>query len=168
MTDEAPGDVAIEAAESDDVDALADLWVELARDQRRHGSHLLPEENRARVREAMLRHVVSDTARVARRDGDIVGFVTFGRESEHYRQDTTRGIVHNIYVAADHRYEGIGSALLAAAERTLASRGVDVVGLQAMATNEAAREFYRANGYDAHRVELEKPVESDTLTTDDG
>lgn len=167
MSGGGPADVAIGSADSDCVDELADRWVELARDQRRHGSHLLPAENRTRVREAMLRHVVGDTVRVARRDGDVVGFVTFGQESEHYQQDVTRGIVHNIYVAAGHRGEGVGSALLAAAEDSLADRGVDAVALQAMASNEAARAFYRTNGYDPHRVELEKSVESDTLTTDD-
>ncbi|MFQ3319762.1 MAG: ribosomal protein S18 acetylase RimI-like enzyme [Natronomonas sp.] len=168
MAPSPPADVSIEAAESDDASAFADLWVDLAADQRQHGSHLRPSANRGRIREAMLQHVVTDTVLLAERDGDIVGFVTFGRESESFEQDVTRGLVHNIYVTAGHRGEGIGSALLAAAEETLAERGVDSVALQAMAANDEAREFYRRHGYDPHRIELEKAVESDSLTTDDG
>jgi len=168
VTSSAPADVTVELADSDDADALADLWVDLAANQRQHGSHLLASDNRTRVHETMLKHVVTHTAVVARRDGDVVGFVTFGQESESFAQDVTRGIVHNIYVAAGHRGEGVGSALLAAAEETLAGRGVDTLGLQAMAANDAARAFYRRHGYELHRVEFEKPAESDTLTTDDG
>ena len=168
MSPDPPADVAVGFADSADAAALADLWVGLATDQRRHGSHLLPEENRTRVRETMLRHAVTDTALVARRDGEVVGFVTFGQETESFEQDVTRGVVHNIYVRAGDRGEGIGSELLATAEEVLVSRGVDTLSLQAMAPNDAARTFYRRHGYEPHRVELEKPAESDTLTTDDG
>ena len=176
---DAPPGYRIEAGEADDADALSTLWVALADDQRRHGSHLLAAPNRDRIREAMLQHAVADTVLVAREqangdgadgdgaDGDIVGFVTFGGESEEYTQDVARGIVHNIYVREGDRGAGVGTALLLAAERTLGERGVDAVALQAMAANEGARRFYRRNGYEAHRVELEKPLESDSLTTDD-
>lgn len=167
MTPEPAADVTVEPADSDDVEGMVERWVELAAGQRRHGSHLLADANRARVRETMLRHVVADGARVARRDGAIVGVATFERESEQYVQDVDRGVVTTLYVEAAHRGEGIGSALLAAAERALAGRGVDVVCLEAMAANDAARAFYRANGYDRHRVELETRVESDTSTTSD-
>lgn len=181
MPIEPPADVRIVSAEREDADALAELWVELASDQREHGSHLLPEENRTRIREALLQHVVTDTIFVARRRADegdaenaedaedtVIGFVSFGLESERYRQDVSRGIVHNIYVRPADRGEGIGTALLDAAESALADRGADTVGLQAMASNEKAREFYRRNGYEPHRVEFEKTTESDSLTTDDG
>lgn len=180
MAPEPPADVRIESAEREDADALAARWVELAKDQREHGSHLLPEENRTQIREALLQHVVTDTVLVARRpasDGDedgenqeeaMVGFVSFGLESERYRQDVRRGIVHNIYVRPADRGVGIGSALLEAAEAALAERGADTVGLQAMASNESARAFYEQNGYAPHRVEYEKTIESDSLTTDDG
>ncbi|MFQ3319557.1 MAG: hypothetical protein ACI80F_001624, partial [Natronomonas sp.] len=40
MAPSPPADVSIEAAESDDAGPLADHWVDLAEDQRRHGSHL--------------------------------------------------------------------------------------------------------------------------------
>ena len=171
MTD-APAGYGIDAADTADADLMADRWVDLAADQREYGSHLRPADNRDRIHETLLQHVVNDTALVARAvDADdpapVVGFVTFGRETGGYDQDVDRGIVHNIYVAPEHRRAGVGSALVSAAERTLAARGVEAVALEAMATNAAARAFYRSQGYEPHRVELEKPLESDTLTTDD-
>lgn len=167
MSTDLPDDVAIEMADGRAAAGIADLWVELAEDQRQHGSHLLPGANRARVRETMMKHVVTNTALVARRDDEVVGFVTFGQESERFQQDVTRGIVHNIYVRAGHRGEGIGSAMLSTAEGTLVDRGVDTLSLQAMAANDAARAFYRRHGYEPHRVEYEKSTGSDSLTTDD-
>ena len=166
---ETPPGYAVEPADTDDADVMAELWVDLATGQRDHGSHLLAEPNRDRIHETMLQHVVTDTALVARADGgSLAGFVTFGRESEAYDQDAARGIVHNLYVRPADRSNGIGSALLAAAEDRLAALGVDAVALESMAENEAARRFYGRHGYAPHRIELEKPLESDTLTTDDG
>ncbi|TKR28103.1 GNAT family N-acetyltransferase [Natronomonas salsuginis] len=163
-----PTDVTIEPADASDVDTLAELWVELAADQRRYGSHLLAADNGSRILEAMRHHVATDTAIVARRDGDLVGFVTFGVETGRYRQDAVRGIVHNIYVRDPDRSEGIGSGLLDAAEDALRDMGVDIVALQAMADNADARAFYDRHGYAAHRIELEKPINDDLVTSDSG
>lgn len=167
MSETPRDDVLIERANSRDSGVLTELWIELATDQRQHGSHLRAEDNRQQIHETMLQHIVSGTAFVARCAEDaggegVVGFVTFGTESGRYAQDSVRGIVHNIYVEPQAREGGIGAALLDAAERELESRGVDVVGLQAMADNDAAISFYRQRGYTPHRVELEKPINGDT------
>lgn len=165
---ELPADVTIEPADSNDATALAELWIELADDQRRHGSHLLAEPNRSAIREAMLQHVVGETALVARRDGTVVGFITFSIESERYRQDISRGIVHNVYVRDSDRDRGIGHGLLSEAEAALRAEAVDAIALRAMAANDDARRFYRRHGYEPHRVELEKPINSDTERSNDG
>lgn len=153
----------ITTTSTDDVDAIVDQWVALARDQRAYESHIAPENNRSAVREAALRRIVSGELLVAREDGGLAGFVMFTTESGQYEQDVQRGIVQNLYVVPDHRSQGIGAALLTAAEEHLAESGVDCVALNVMANNEDARRFYRRQGYDAHRVELEKSVENDTL-----
>lgn len=157
--------MSIERPDTDAADELADLWVALARGQRAHGSHLLSGENRARIREAIGRHIVTGGLLVARDGDDIVGFVMFSPESNEYEQDVTRGVVHNIYVREAHRGAGLGADLLAAAEDALRERGADTVTLEVMADNEDARRFYRSQGYTPHRVEMEKPLdgtESDT------
>lgn len=168
MAEEPPTEVTIDPADGDDVEALVGLWIDLAADQRRHGSHLVAEENRPAIRETMLQHVVTDTALVARRDGTIIGFVTFDVESGRYRQDVSRGIVNNIYVRDDDQSEGIGHELLAAVEAKFDEIGVDVVSLRAMAANDGALQFYRQQGYEPHRIELEKPINSDTQRSNDG
>jgi len=153
--------VTVRSAETDDAEELTDQWVELADGQRAHGSHVLPVENRASIRESILRHVVGGSVLVAR-DSDIVGFVMFTVESGTFEQDLTRGVVENIYVVPQRRGEGIGSRLLTAAERALGDRDVDAVSLEVMADNRRAREFYAGHGYEPHRVELEKGIENDT------
>ncbi|WP_327052698.1 GNAT family N-acetyltransferase [Halomicrococcus gelatinilyticus] len=169
--------VSVEVATGEHVDRVTDLWVDLARDQRAYGSHLYARANRVPVRERIARHVVNDTLLVARDsdavgssddsavgscDGsDVVGFVTFDVETGPYAQDVTRGLVRNVFVAEGHRDEGVGSALLAAAEVELADRGADVVQLEVLADNEAAKRFYRRAGYEPRRIQMEKSVESD-------
>ncbi|MFC7046244.1 GNAT family N-acetyltransferase [Halobacteriaceae archaeon GCM10025711] len=154
--------LAIEAPGADDLDPLVDLWVALVRSQQPHGSHLLAGPNRSSARDLLAQYVVSDDVLVARIGTDLVGFVMFHIESGFYAQDATRGVVDNLYVDPDYREAGIGSRLLAEAEDALADEGASVVALSAMATNDAARRLYREAGYDLHRVELEKEIESDT------
>lgn len=159
----------IETAIAADVDALVDLWVRLATEQQAHGAHLLPAGNRSRIRESMLQRVVADALLLARPDPAAapVGFVMFTEATGGFATDTARGLIENLYVEASARGEGLGQDLLAAAEQRLADRGIETVNLEVMAANEQAREFYADAGYTPHRLELEKPVESDTHTKGD-
>jgi ribosomal protein S18 acetylase RimI-like enzyme len=150
-----------------EADAVADLWVELARDQRAYGSHLLAEANRAAVRETAAARIAGGGVLLARTAGDeAVGFVMFGPELGSYENDTERWVVQNLYVRPAHRDRGVGSDLLAAAEAEMVDRGAEAVAVEAMAANRDALRFYRRAGFDAHRVQLEKRPESDTLTRD--
>jgi ribosomal protein S18 acetylase RimI-like enzyme len=183
--------IRVEAATLADVDTLVDQWVDLARGQRAYDSHLAAETNRTPVREALARYVVADGVRVAREDrddggddgdgdgddgaggegagdGGLLGFVMFGPEQGDYEQTLTRGVIHNLFVVPAVRGEGVGSALLGAAERALAHTGVDAVSLEAMAANDGARRFYERHGSRPHRVELEKRLGSDTHSKEDG
>ncbi len=159
--------VTIGTAQSNESNVLATLWVRLAESQRAHGSHLLPEKNRQQIRETIVRHIVSNTVLVARDDDDIVGFVMFTMETGGYQQDENRGIVQNLYVEPPYRDSGLGAELLQAAEEKLKQRGAETVALEVMANNMDARRFYRRLGYEPHRVELEKSVESDTHSKGD-
>jgi len=146
-----------------EADTVADLWVALAQGQRAHDSHLLAGQNRTRVRERLARYAATGQVLVARAPASeserrIVGFVMFVTRSDRYEVDCRRGLVENLYVVPDRRGEGIGSALLARAERRLRETGV--VSLEAMADNEAARRFYRRHGYEPHRVEFEKSTDT--------
>ncbi|MFC6973626.1 GNAT family N-acetyltransferase [Halomicroarcula sp. GCM10025709] len=153
----------IRSAQTADADTIADQWVALAAGQRAHGSHLSTDANRSAIREVILQRIVTDRLRVAVDDEAVVGFVMFSVETGRYEQDVVRGVVENLYVVPSARDDGIGSALLTAAEDALAAAGVDVISLEAMADNDGARRFYHAHGYTPHRVEFEKSTESDTL-----
>jgi ribosomal protein S18 acetylase RimI-like enzyme len=150
----------------DDVDDVTDLWIALAEDQRRHGSTLLAEQNRAAVREWVARSVVTGELLVARDEegnededeGRPIGFVGFSLDREGYERDRVRGTVSNLFVVPDRRGEGVGADLLEAAERALAAAGADAVALEALADNDRARAFYADRGYGLHRVELTKPL----------
>lgn len=174
-----PSHMEIVPGTTDEAATVANLWVSLAEEQTDYGSRVEPASNHASVREAASRHAVAGgllVARVGEDDadadgdagtgGDIVGFVMFHVEDES--GGGRRGVVENLYVLPGYRNRGIGGRLLAGAERRLADRGAEFVSLEAMADNEDARRFYRRQGYDAHRVRLEKPLESDNLSKDGG
>jgi ribosomal protein S18 acetylase RimI-like enzyme len=156
----------IELAAVEDAEAVAELWVDLASEQRQYDSHVRPAANEGVIRDELTRHAVTDRLLVAR-DGEIVGFVMFTVDRGSYEMDVTQGVVENLFVVPGRRNDGIGSDLLAAAERQLGTLGVDTVVLEAMADNLDARRFYRRHGYDSYRVKLEKPLESDNHSKED-
>ncbi|GAB6861345.1 GNAT family N-acetyltransferase [Haloplanus litoreus] len=153
--------VAVESAEPDDADAVADRWADLAAGQRRYGSHLRPDESGAAIRELMARAAADGRLDVARTDDDIVGFVRYDIERGPLAQDVIRGVVRDLYVDPERRGEGVGGALLDAAERELLARGADVVTVEAMADNEDAIRLYERRGYRPHRIAFEREVEND-------
>jgi ribosomal protein S18 acetylase RimI-like enzyme len=169
--------VYIDTPDTDAADAITDLWVDLAREQRQHDSRLLPAANRSEIRGRILQAIVTDGMRLARAEAAdveesdlesdaILGFVMFSLEQGMFERSMTRGIVQNLYVRPGYRGAGIGGELLSLAESELADRGAEAVKLEVMAANEAARRFYERHGYGHHRVTLEKTVESDTHKTE--
>jgi ribosomal protein S18 acetylase RimI-like enzyme len=159
--------VTVESADPGDAGRVADRWVALAAGQRRYGSHLRADENRAAVREAMARAAADGRLDVARDANELVGFVRYGVECGALAQDVTRGVVRDLFVVPERRGAGVGGALLDAAERELAGRGVDVVAVEAMTDNEDAIRLYERRGYRSHRIEFERQVENDKRSRGD-
>lgn len=161
----------VERPDTDAADTIADLWVDLAAEQRRVGSHLQAGANRDTIGENVRRAIVADGLYVAVAEADdefdadpgaVLGFIMFSAGNELLATTVTRGTIENLYVRPEYRDRGIGGELMTTAEEKLAARGVDAVKLEVLADNEAARRFYERHGYDPHRVQLEKSVESDT------
>ncbi|MFS8098570.1 GNAT family N-acetyltransferase [Lentzea alba] len=81
-----------------------------------------------------LEHVEHTTVAVV--DGEVAGFVmVIGDE------------VEQVYVSAGHRGSGVATALLAAAEQEVASKGHAVAWLAVVAGNARARRFYERQGW---------------------
>ncbi|MFB6187285.1 MAG: N-acetyltransferase family protein [Halobacteriaceae archaeon] len=112
-------------ATQDDLDRIADLWVQLVASQREYGAHLLAEENRSTARDLLGQYIVSDDLLVAKEDDRIYGFVMVHTERGWFKQDGSRGIIDNIFVIQEKRGEGIGTALLENAEMRLREADVD-------------------------------------------
>lgn len=145
----------------DDIDRVLDLWVDLARGQRHHGSHLDPDDSRDAIRLVLARRISDGDLLVAREEGATVGFLAFEFEAGSFEQSVDRGIVQYVYVEPEHRGRGVGSALFDAAESAMIDAGADAIALEVMADNGAARRFYRRRGYRPHRVEYERRVDED-------
>lgn len=157
-----PAAASVEVAERADCSRVIDLWVDLATDQRAHGSHVRGEPSRSAIADEVSRRIAADAVLVAREESSIVGFAALDRERDGYERDVDRGRVTALYVRPTHRSSGLGSRLLDRAEAHLADVGIDVVTLEALADNDRARSFYRDLGYEPHRVSFERSIESDT------
>ncbi|MBN1317082.1 MAG: GNAT family N-acetyltransferase [Anaerolineales bacterium] len=83
---------------------------------------------------------------VAELDGKTAGFVTLGacRDEDI---DESFGEICGIYLAPQWWRKGVGSALVAFAEKELAARGYHEVMLWVLEGNSAARRFYEALGF---------------------
>jgi ribosomal protein S18 acetylase RimI-like enzyme len=85
--------------------------------------------------------------------------------------DGHRGWIYSMAVDPDYRKQGIGSRLLAAAEKRLASRGCVKVNLQILSDNRDVQAFYEANGYSVEdRISMGKifPQNVPDTRADDG
>jgi ribosomal protein S18 acetylase RimI-like enzyme len=81
---------------------------------------------------------------------DLCGSVMVGHDGH-------RGWLYYVAVAADRRRQGLGHALVAAAENWLKQRGVPKVHLMVRETNQAVASFYQRLGYDPMpRINMQK------------
>ena len=78
---------------------------------------------------------------VAETGGEVVGFA-------HTVEDEHGGTVLRLYVAPDHRREGVGGDLLEHARDALDTRGAERVRAMVLADNELGNTFYRRHGFE--------------------
>ena len=81
---------------------------------------------------------------------DVSGSVMVGHDGH-------RGWLYYVAVAPDRRRQGLGRALVAAAEAWLKGRGVPKAHLMVRETNQAVADFYKRLGYDRMpRINMQK------------
>jgi ribosomal protein S18 acetylase RimI-like enzyme len=123
---------ALRTARADDVDGLLDLWREAAENDRR------PPDTRPAVAALLVR----DAAAVilAEHDGELVGSVIAG-------WDGWRCHLYRLAVRPGWRREGVGGALLAAAEDRFRALGATRVDAMVLDGNDLGQQLWRARGY---------------------
>ena len=86
--------------------------------------------------------IESDDALVPVADGEagVVGFA-------HAVAEESDGTILRLYVAPDHRREGVGGDLLDHTREALIERGVERVRAMVLAANDPGNEFYRRHGF---------------------
>jgi GNAT superfamily N-acetyltransferase len=91
------------------------------------------------------------------RSGRLVGLVGVGR-CTHF-SGAVDGYVGELVVSEDHEGQGVGRALMAAAEQWAVERGLTRMTLETGAGNAGARAFYRRLGYVEEEVRLTRRLE---------
>jgi GNAT superfamily N-acetyltransferase len=128
--------VVLRPAGPDDADAVATIWWDGWRDG--HLGNVPDALVAVRTRESFDQRAaqgIGDTM-VATVDGTVAGFVMVVGDE-----------VEQVYVAAEHRGTGVAAALLAEAERLVASNGHGLAWLAVVPGNARARRFYERSGW---------------------
>ena len=129
-------EITLRAATASDAESVAAIWY--AGWKEAHLGNVPGELVAARTEDSILsraRERVPDTT-VAVVGREIAGFVMVEGDE-----------VDQVYVAAEHRGEGVAGPLLDAAERRIRDGGFDTAWLAVVAANERARRFYARRGW---------------------
>ena len=100
-------------------------------------------------------------ALVAERDGRVIGhlFLVFPEDAPFIQTRFRRfAYVSELFVRAEARGGGVGSALLAEAERIAVARGTSRMKIAVLVGNDAAASVYRRAGFAAYACDLVKPL----------
>ncbi len=99
---------------------------------------------------------------VAEHDGGAVGFVCCWADHDDdtliHAETRPHGYIADVFVAQAQRGQGLGGALIAAAEAYLAGLGLVRVRLISLAANTGARAVYEHLGYRAYEITYEKEI----------
>ncbi len=108
------------------------LWQTVFGDESPHNTPALVIDKKLAARDGLFF--------VALLDGRVVGTVMAG-------YDGHRGWLYSVAVHPDHRQQGIGSLLVAQAERALTELGCLKINLQVLENNASVTAFYASLGY---------------------
>jgi ribosomal protein S18 acetylase RimI-like enzyme len=129
--------LSIAAIEDSDLTEVIALW-------QRCGSTRAWNDPAADI--ALARKESNATVLLGRHDGILVASVLVGHDGH-------RGWVYYVTVDPDHRHQGYGREIMAAAEDWLRARGIEKLQLMVRGDNAKVHAFYRSIGfYDQERV----------------
>lgn len=153
---ESQPDLRIRRATTDDVEAIADLYAELHADEWEGNPPFTIERSawRAEVAETLARPATVLLA--ATLDGRVVGTVRLERDTRPFGPI---GEIRRLVVTRAWRGRGIGSRLMAEAERHALAFGAHDLRLTVVSGNRAARELYQALGWEEFAVRYRRHLE---------
>ena len=141
-------DLIVRGAQSEDVDALANLMTEL-------GYPTSSEQMRRRFEG--ISADPSYATLVAEREGKVLGMVGL-RVERLYESDGNFARIMALVVGSEHRGRGVGRTLISAAEDWARRRGATDVMLTTHKRRTDAHRFYRSMGYEATGYRFYKPL----------
>ncbi len=157
-------DTEIRPYHADDAAAVNTLVLELQAHERRFEPRMSAPED---IQHTYFAHIRSRCAEqagemfVAETAAGIVGFVCVLARVIADDVDEDRyeyAYVSDLVVNAGHRGQGIGAALLAAAEAFADAQGAKWLRIGALAANSGAVQLYRRAGFVDRAIQLEKPL----------
>lgn len=92
--------------------------------------------------------------------GNVVGYMILGEMRPFFTPNPV-GFIYDIWVEPGRRQKGVGSFLLAEAERWAQARGFRKIKLEVSEANAPALALYRKTGYRAERTYMAKSVEAE-------
>jgi GNAT superfamily N-acetyltransferase len=92
-----------------------------------------------------------------RSDGELGGFVYVQQQLDYFRQ-RPHAHVSILTVAVGAEGQGVGTALLEAAEEWARAQGLELITLNVFAGNQRARAVYERNGYAPETLRYVKPL----------
>ena len=148
LSNDRPIDVTIRVAEITDATALAQLMCGLGH-----------ETTKSEMQMRLGRIATDDRFRtfVAVRDGKVCGMIGT-LTSLSYEHNDLGGRILALAVFRTMRRRGIGSALIATAEKDFAQRGIARIALNTRLAREDAHQFYESLGYERNGFRFTKDL----------
>lgn len=136
-------------ATPDDLDRLAELWGQLIADQNRYTRSVQrTKANRARMRQHLEKLLPPKQVLVLDTPDGPMGFAAVVVNPARLDMFYASAAISDLYVAPAYRGQGWGKHLLQAAVAMIRERGLHAATITVAAGNDAARELYRALGFE--------------------
>ena len=133
-----------------DVDKIAELWLEFIQDPEGSDLNILhSEENRERWKKFVRGLITQNKGglKFAVVNNEIAGYVFYSWSDSPLQLYKNRGTIYDLFVRKNHRGIGIGKALLTEAIKDLRFHHVEIIQLTVRSDNSLAIRLYESQGF---------------------
>ncbi len=116
------------------------------------------DANQTLLKKALEEPEPGSTFLIAEMDGGVrAGFIFLQTETEFFSRQP-QGYISDLVVHPDHEGQGVGRALMQAAETWAQDNGFPVLTLYVFASNTRARQLYEKVGFQADLIKYARPI----------